>query len=237
MKTRINKYLAKTGLGSRRKIDELIERGEVFINGHKARLGMKIDPQQDEIKYKNKVVSAEQDEREELEYWILNKPVGVVSTASDPQGRQTVLSFVKNKTDKRLFPVGRLDVDSEGLILLTNDGKLTYKLTHPKFQVEKEYLVWARGKLSSAGLNRLRRGVRLKDGKTMAAEVEMLEKEDKEIHFRIVIREGRNRQVRRMAKAVSLYVTRLQRIRMGKMELGDLQPGQVKKVSYKEIHG
>ncbi len=230
---RINKYLAKVGLGSRRKVDEYIEKGLVEVNGKAAELGMQVDPEQDLIKFKGKVVSAKEDETEPKEYWKVYKPRGVVSTASDPHGRPSVVELVPS--DARLYPVGRLDQDSEGLILLTNDGRLTYHLTHPKFEVEKDYLVWISGNLSKSDIRRLRQGVFLKEGRTQPAKVEVIFKEKEKAKFLITLTEGRYHQVRRMAARVGLTVTRLKRVRMASLELGELEPGEAVRLSKKEI--
>ncbi|MEA2056391.1 MAG: pseudouridine synthase [Patescibacteria group bacterium] len=231
-KIRINKYLAQTGLGSRREVDELIKEGQIKVNKQPAELGMKIDPEKDKIFVKGKAVSIG-DQREELVYFKLNKPVDVVSTAADPDGRKTVLNLVKSKA--RIYPVGRLDVDSEGLILLTNDGDLTYKLTHPKFEIEKEYVVWANGNLTDKALKKLKTGIRLSDGKTSPAQVYLIWRRQDQVKFKIIITEGRQRQVRRMSAVAGLTVTRLMRTRMGSLKLGDLDVASHVKLTIEEI--
>lgn len=230
---RINKYLADLGIGSRRKVDEFIEKGLIQVNAETAELGMQIDPEQDLIKFKGKVVSAKEDETEPKEYWKVYKPRGVVSTVSDPQGRPSVIELVSSEA--RLYPVGRLDQDSEGLILLTNDGRLTYHLTHPKFEVEKDYLVWVGGSLSKSDTRRLQQGVFLKEGRTQPAKVKVIFKEKDKAKYLITLTEGRHHQVRRMAARVGLTVIRLKRVRMGSLELGELESGDAVKLTQKEI--
>lgn len=233
-KIRINKYLADLGIGSRRGVDEYIEQGLVEVNGQPAELGMQIDPKQDLIKFKGEVVSAGENEAEAKEYWKVYKPPGVVSTADDPQGRPTVVDLVDSAV--RLYPVGRLDEDSEGLILLTNDGQLTYHLTHPKFEVEKEYLVWVNGHLTKKDIERLKLGVLLSDGRTQPAQLKIIFKEKKRAKFSLIITEGRTHQIKRMTARVGLTVTRLKRVRMGNLELGELEPGEAVKLSKEEIY-
>jgi 23S rRNA pseudouridine2605 synthase len=231
---RINKYLAHTGLASRRQVDAYIEAGRIKVNDQPAELGMKVDPKQAIITFDGSVVSHKQDEQESLVYYKLYKPVNVISTADDPHGRTTVLDLIK--TNKRLYPVGRLDADSEGLMLLTNDGQLTYRLTHPKFAVEKEYLVWANGQLTDQALAKLRDGIKLSDGKTNSAQVFLIWRRSDQVKFKIIITEGRHRQIRRMAAAAGLTVTRLLRTRMAQLELGQLQPGEVQSVTPAQIN-
>jgi pseudouridine synthase len=233
-KIRINKYLADLGLGSRRKVDEFIEQGLVEVNNQPAELGMKIDPAQDTIKFKDKVVSAQQNEAEPKEYWKLYKPAGVISTVDDPGGRKTVLDLIDSAV--RLYPVGRLDQESEGLILLTNDGQLSYHLTHPKFEIEKDYLVWVNGHLTDKDIERMEKGVLLSEGRTQPAQVEIIFREPNRAKFLITITEGRNHQVRRMAARVGLTVTRLKRVRMGNLKLDELQPGEAVRLSKQELH-
>lgn len=231
-KIRINKYLAQIGYGSRREIDGLIEKGQVKVNNQPAQLGMKVDPESDEISISGKAIGNDV-QREDFVYFKLNKPVGVISTAADPDGRKTVLGLVK--TEARVYPVGRLDADSEGLILLTNDGELTYKLTHPKFEIEKEYVVWANGNLTDKALKKMETGIKLSDGKTNLAQIFLIWRRQDQVKFKIVITEGRQRQVRRMSAAAGLTVTRLMRTRMGSLELGDLGVGKHTKLTAKEI--
>lgn len=232
MKIRLNKYLAQLGIASRRKIDELIERNQVWVNERRADLGYKIDPATDVIRVGKKQVSPTK-KSVELEYWLVNKPVGYVSTTSDPDGRRTVVSLVKS--GQRVFPVGRLDVDSEGLILLTNDGALTQRLTHPKHHIPKRYLVTVRGEITPRGLVRIRTGLRLKSERVAPAEIEIMDRSDNRLVLEIILHQGLHRQIRRMMMALNLEVERLQRVAIGPLELGKLKPGNARPLTSAEI--
>ncbi len=222
---RLQKVLAQAGFGSRRISEELIRDERVTVNGVVADLGRRVDPDADRIEVDGIVVGT----RPDSVYYLLNKPVGVVSTASDPQGRPTVVSLVPD--DRRVYPVGRLDVDTEGLILLTNDGELTHRLTHPSFGVDKEYMVQVEGRPSRAALRRLREGVELEDGLTAPAKASLLAVDV----IRLVIHEGRNRQVRRMCDAVGHPVTRLVRTRIGPVRDHRLRPGHWRELTRVEV--
>lgn len=227
---RLNKYLSQQGLASRRQADTLISEGKVLVNDQPAKLGTTIDPDKDTVKFLGKVVVSN---KPELETYLVYKPLGYVSTTSDPQGRPTVTSLVKSST--RLYPIGRLDQDSEGLILLTNDGDLAYRLTHPKHHVPKTYHALVTGNITPAKLNRLRRGVMLKDGRTAPAQIEMIRPQGNKSLLSITIFEGRNRQVRRMFSTQKLEVEKLKRVAIGELELGDLKPGNSKKLDTKDL--
>lgn len=219
---RLNKYLASHAVASRRAADELISSGQVLVNGTPAKLGQQVSAS-DVVTVKGKNLG----QPAKLHYFLVHKPTGVVSTTSDPQGRRTVLSLLPVK--ERLYPVGRLDYDSEGLILLTNDGALAYRLTHPKFSVEKVYKVLVKGKPKKAALKKLEIGVTIDGKKTAPAEVEILDSQVGQTWLSITIHEGRNRQIRKMCAAVDLPVVRLIRLRLGPYELGDLKPGEYQK--------
>lgn len=227
---RLNKYLSQQGLASRRQADTLISEGKVLVNDQPAKLGTTIDPDKDTVKFLGKVVASN---KPELETYLVYKPLGYVSTTSDPQGRPTVTSLVKSST--RLYPIGRLDQDSEGLILLTNDGDLAYRLTHPKHHVPKTYHALVTGNVTPAKLNRLRRGVMLKDGRTAPAQIEMIRPQGNKSLLSITIFEGRNRQIRRMFSTQKLEVEKLKRVAIGELELGDLKPGNSKKLDTKDL--
>lgn len=227
---RLNKYLSQQGLASRRQADTLISEGKVLVNDQPAKLGTTIDPDKDTVKFLGKVVASN---KPELETYLVYKPLGYVSTTSDPQGRPTVTSLVKSST--RLYPIGRLDQDSEGLILLTNDGDLAYRLTHPKHHVPKTYHALVTGNVTPAKLNRLRRGVMLKDGRTAPAQIEMVRPQGNKSLLSITIFEGRNRQIRRMFSTQKLEVEKLKRVAIGELELGDLKPGNSKKLDTKDL--
>jgi 23S rRNA pseudouridine2605 synthase len=214
---RLQKVLAATGYGSRRVCEDLIAAGRVTVNGTVAVLGRRVDPEVDRVEVDGAPIGV----RPGLVYYLLNKPIGVITTARDTHGRQTVLDLVPS--DPRVFSVGRLDVDTGGLLLLTNDGQLANRIAHPSHGIEKEYLVEVRGGPVSAGaLRSLREGVELDDGMTSPARVSQPEPGV----LRLVIHEGRNRQVRRMCEAVGYPVTRLVRTRIGPLVDRSLRPGQ-----------
>ncbi len=222
---RLQKVLAQAGVGSRRSCEELIAAGKVLVNGTVAVLGRRIDAASDAVTVDGVPVAV----RPGLVYYALNKPAGVVSSAADPEGRPTVTGLVPSTP--RVHSVGRLDVASEGLLLLTNDGELTFRLTHPSFGVEKEYLVAVQGKPKPGALRKLRDGVELDDGWTAPARVSLVGVDG----LRITIHEGRNRQVRRMCEAVGHPVRRLVRTRIGPIRIGTLPPGEWRELSQGEV--
>ena len=222
---RLQKVLARAGLGSRRVCEDLIERRRVRVNGEVAVLGRRVDPEADVIE----VDGAQIGVKAGLVHYLLNKPAGVVTTASDPRDRPTVVELVP--AEPRVFPVGRLDADTEGLLLLTNDGDLTHRLTHPSFGVDKEYLVEVRGEPHRGAISRLREGVELDDGRTAPAKVALLDAR----MLRITIHEGRNRQVRRMCDAVGFPVLRLVRTRIGPLTDRTLPPGRWRALTQDEV--
>jgi len=213
---RLQKVLARAGIGSRRVCDDLIAQGRVSVNGGPAVLGQRVDPRADAVAVDGVPVPVAPD----LVYYLLNKPSGVVTTASDPEGRRTVVDLVPS--DPRVFPVGRLDYETEGLLVLTNDGDLAQRLAHPSHGVVKEYLAEVEGTPSAGALRRLREGVELDDGTTAPATVGQVSPG----LLRIVIHEGRNRQVRRMCEAVGHPVRRLVRTRIGPVGDTTLRPGR-----------
>jgi len=222
---RLQKVLARAGFGSRRVCEELIEDGRVTVDGEVAVLGRRVDPATAAIEVDGVHVGVAPD----LVHWLLHKPAGVVTTADDPQGRTTVLDLVPD--EPRVFPVGRLDYETEGLLLLTNDGALTHRLTHPSFGVEKEYLAEVDRMPSRGELRRLREGVELDDGLTAPAKVASLDQRT----LRITIHEGRNRQVRRMLEAVGSTVLRLVRTRIGPLTDRTLKPGEWRELTQDEV--
>lgn len=224
---RLQKVLARLGFGSRRACEELIAEGRVTVGGEVAVLGRRVDVEDDEVAVDGAVVGI----RPGLVHYLLNKPAGVITTADDPQGRPTVMELVPD--DPRVFAVGRLDADTEGLLLITNDGELTHRLTHPSFGVEKEYLAHVQGRPSRSALRTLREGVDLTDGRTAPARVTAVEAN----LLRITIHEGRKRQVRRMCEAVGHPVVRLVRTRIGPLVDPKLGPGEWRVLSRDEIRG
>jgi 23S rRNA pseudouridine2605 synthase len=226
MTMRIHKYMAHAGIGSRRHCEELVKAGLVTVNGQLATIGLVIDEKTAKVELEGKVITLNTN----YVYYLLNKPHAVVSTVKDPEGRKTVLSYLP-KDVPRLYPVGRLDYNSEGLLLLTNDGALAQKLTHPSFEVKKTYRVLVRGHLTQVTLNILRRGVNLADGKTAPAGVEVVAEEGGNTWLDVTIHEGKNHQVRRMFEALHHTVLRLTRTRLGEWELGDMKPGELRQVT------
>jgi 23S rRNA pseudouridine2605 synthase len=221
---RLAKYLAHAGVASRRAAERLIADGKVRVAGQ-----VVTDPARDVDESSRVEVEGAAVAPEPREVWAVNKPKGVVSTAREPGERRAVTQLVESS--RRLYPVGRLDADSTGLILLTNDGELANRLTHPRYGVPKTYLVELVRPPAEADLDRLRSGLRLEDGPTAPAEVERLS--DREVE--ITIREGRKRQVRRMAEAIGNEVEDLTRIRIGPLDLGDLRRGDARRLDRREI--
>ena len=222
---RLQKVLARAGLGSRRVCEELIAEGRVTVNGDVAQLGRRVDPDVDRVEVDGVPVGV----RPGLVYYVLNKPAGVVTTASDTHGRPTVIELVP--PEPRVFPVGRLDTETEGLLLLTNDGDLTHRLTHPSFGVEKEYLAEVEGNPSRRAVRRLREGLELEDGTTAPAKASLTPPNV----LTIVIHEGRNRQVRRMCDAIGHPVRRLVRMRIGPITDRTLKPGEWRPLTLQEV--
>ena len=222
---RLQKVLARVGIGSRRVCEDLIAEGRVLVDGETAVLGRRVDPETALIEVDGAPVGV----RPDLVHYVLNKPAGVVPTADDPQGRPTVVGLVPN--EPRVFPVGRLDVDTEGLLLLTNDGELAHRLTHPSYGVEKEYVAEVEGLPTRAVLRRLREGVELDDGPTAPARATLV---DPSV-VRLTIHEGRNRQVRRMCEAVGHSVVRLVRTRIGPLADRSLAPGAWRELTGDEV--
>lgn len=230
MEERLQKILARAGYGSRRACEEFISKGQVTVNGQIATLGMKADPDTDRIEINNQVVS----KPEPLKYIAVYKPRGVISAAKSPEGRQTVRDIVDEPG--RLYPVGRLDADSEGLILLTNDGELTNKLTHPRYGHQKEYKVLVAVHPEEEQLATWRRGVVLEDGyKSAPAKVRLESFKGKGAWLRVTMNEGRKRQIREIASRLGLPVVKIIRTSISSLELGSLKPGQWRKLNPKEI--
>jgi 23S rRNA pseudouridine2605 synthase len=222
---RLQKVLAAAGVGSRRVCEGLIEAGRVRVNGEIAVLGRRVDVETDLVEIDGAAIGL----RAGLVHYLLNTPAGVDTTAKEPQGRPTVVDLVPS--EPRVVPVGRLDLDTEGLLVLTNDGELTHRLTHPSFGVDKEYLAEVEGSPSRRALRQLREGVELDDGITAPAKVSQLSPGV----IRIVIHEGRNRQVRRMCEAVGHPVVRLVRTRIGPLRDAALPPGSWRALTVDEV--
>ena len=225
---RVQKLLAAAGIGSRRACEQLIAQGRVAVDGRRVTLGDKASPSQ-RVTVDGELVNTDPG----LVYYLLNKPRGYVTTVSDPQGRPTVMDLVPS--DPRVFPVGRLDQDTEGLLLLTNDGELTNRLLHPRYQVRKTYVAKVRGSVSRRALRLLQEGVELDDGPARAASARVLAASGDESLVELVLAEGRKREVRRMMGAAKLKVERLARVAFASLELGDISPGKFRPLTGKEI--
>lgn len=226
---RLQKVLARAGLGSRRHCDELVAAGRVTVDGERAAPGRRVDPSRQRVEVDGVPIAAAPG----LVHYLVNKPPGVVTTAHDPQGRPTVLDLVP--AGPRVFPVGRLDLDTEGLIVVTNDGDLAQRLAHPSHGVEKEYLAEVEGRPSPEALRRLRDGVDLEDGRTAPARVSLAGVGGERAALRIVVHEGRNRLVRRMCDAVGHPVVRLVRTRIGPVTDRRLRPGEWRPLRAEEV--
>lgn len=227
---RLQKILSRAGLGSRRGCEEIISAGRVTVNGQVAALGMKADPQRDRIEVDGRPIEKSQ----ALTYIALYKPRGVISTVKTPFPRQTVRDLVP--LPGHLYPVGRLDIDSEGLILMTNDGDLTNRLTHPGYGHEKEYRVLVARRPDEDQLAIWRRGVVLEDGyRTAPAEVHFQSASGKGAWLRVIMREGRKRQIREVGKTIGLPVVKIIRVRIGTLQLGNLKPRQWRHLTSAEV--
>ena len=231
MEQRLQKILSEMGIASRRKAEDLIIEGRVTVNGQVATIGMKADAAKDHIKLNGKLLIRP----EPKVYLILNKPPQVVTSLLDPEGRPTVKEFMK-KVKYRIYPVGRLDYDSEGLLLLTNDGDFTQALLHPSKKIPKTYLVKVKGVPGEEQIHKLRSGIKLEEGMTAPAKIEKLRKTQNNAWFEMTIHEGRKRQIRRMFDTVGHSVLKLKRIRINGIELKDLKPGEYRYLTPGEVN-
>lgn len=229
-KIRLQKYMADCGIASRRKCEELISAGEVTVNGKVAQLGAKVDLVRDKVVYQGRTISVQQPQKK---YIMLNKPRGYIAAASDDRGRSTVVELVG--VEERVYPVGRLDYNTEGLLFLTNDGDFAYALTHPSRQIEKGYEVVVSGKVTPSQVERLTRPFDLDGYTTHGARVTVTEEKENKTTLYIGISEGRNRQVRRMCEQTGLLIRRLRRISVGNVLLGDLPVGHWRYLSRREV--
>ncbi|MFZ5975869.1 MAG: pseudouridine synthase [Bacillota bacterium] len=228
---RLQHYLAVCGIASRRKCETLIAQGRVRVNGVIVdKAGINVEMGTDRVELDGKPVAP----AGAPVCYMLYKERGVISSCSDPQGRTTVMSYFKGAKE-RLFPVGRLDYDTEGLLLVTNDGTLAYRLTHPRYEVNKTYTAVVRGQLKPSQIRRLEKGVEVDGVRTAPAHVQVVEAKPGEATARITLHEGKNRQVRKMFLAVGLPVKKLKREQIGSLSLGNLKPGQVRKLKHHEI--
>ncbi len=228
---RLQKYLAQCGVASRRESETHILSGRVTVNGRRAEIGQQIDPEVDSIAFDGAPVGLDQ-----KVYIVLNKPKGVVTSAKDTHERSTVLDCVPG-LNARVFPVGRLDMDVSGTLLLTNDGELAFRLTHPKYEVEKTYMAWVQGDVSDESVRILREGIELDDGPTYPARVNVLKRETSSTLVRLSVHEGRKRLVKRMLSAVGHPVKELRRVSVGPIRATGLIPGEWRYLSEAEVAG
>lgn len=228
---RLQKYMARCGVASRRNCENIIKQGRVSVNGEIVRaMGIKINPATDVVRVDGKIISPEK----EYIYILLNKPAGYITSVNDPQGRPTVLDLIDG-VDSRIYPVGRLDYESEGLLLLTNDGELAYYLTHPRYEIKKQYKVVVVGNPEEKDIEILRKGVDIGGYTTWPAHVERIKSNKDNSVFRIVIHEGKNRQVRRMFETIGHPVLYLRRERLANITLGSLKVGEWRHLTQKEV--
>jgi 23S rRNA pseudouridine2605 synthase len=230
MEKRLQKILSEMGIASRRKAEELILEGRITVNGKVATLGMKADPGRDHLKLDGKLLFRP----EPKVYIMFNKPKSVVTTLHDPEGRPTVKDFFK-KVKYRVFPVGRLDYDSEGLLLLTNDGDFAQSLLHPSKKIFKTYLIKIKGEPDEVKIDKLRKGIKLIEGVTAPAKIKRLRETENNTWFEMTIYEGRKRQIRRMFMEIRHPVLKLKRIKIGGLSLGDLEPGAYRFLTAEEV--
>ncbi len=227
---RLNKFLARSGVCSRRKADLLIQSGRIAVNGITVKkLGILVDERTDEVTVDGKKVSIQ----EKLIYILLNKPKGYLTTVKDSFHRPTVLDLLGK--DKKVFPVGRLDQDTEGVLLLTNDGELAYRLTHPKFQIEKTYLVIVKGKIDQKILRKFKQGIRLEEDVVARGEGKTIKKDEEESKFELRLKEGRKREIKRMCQMAGFPVIDLKRTKFAYLTARGLKKGQWRYLTEREI--
>ncbi|MBU5454273.1 pseudouridine synthase [Caproiciproducens sp. MSJ-32] len=230
MEERLQKYMASCGVASRRKCEEFILSGEVKVNGKVVKeLGVKVNPEKDKVYFRGKEIKKETQKL----YIMLNKPEGYITSVKDEKGRKTVLDIVKVK--ERIYPIGRLDYDSSGLLLLTNDGEIYNKIIHPRVNLNKKYIALCKGIFTEEKLNKFEKGIDIGGYITAEAKIKVLElKKDKSL-VEIIIHEGKNRQIRRMCSALGHEVIKLKRISIGEIKLGNLKKGEYRYLTKKEL--
>ncbi|MDR0314599.1 MAG: rRNA pseudouridine synthase [Oscillospiraceae bacterium] len=231
-KIRLQKYLAECGIASRRKSEELIAAGKVYVNGKKSGIGDTVDPKKDMVSVDGRKVS----KNKTMRYIMLYKPRGFITTMSDEQGRKCVAQLITD-VNARVYPVGRLDRDSEGLLLITNDGEFANAMMHPARHVPKTYRVTVRPDIGEEQITKMMTGMMIDEKKTMPAEVKVILKESNRTVIEVVICEGRNRQIRKMCEELGLEVARLKRMAVGPVKLGMLQQGKWRDLSKQEVDG
>ena len=230
MSIKLQKFLASCSVASRRACERLIEDGRVEVNGSVATLGDRIEAERDVVTLDGEDLARDRDV-----YVVLNKPKGVVTTVKDTHDRRTVLDLITG-VDARIFPIGRLDIDVTGTLLLTNDGELTHRLSHPKFEIDKVYLAWVSGRVEAASIQQFRDGVPLEDGMTAPAKASILKRAENSTLIRLTIHEGRKRLVKRMCASVGHPVRDLRRVRIGTIGSNDLIPGEWRHLSQDEVN-
>ncbi len=229
---RLQKYMALSGVASRRKSEEIILQGRVKVNSQTIRtLGVKVNQQKDKIEVDGKEIK----QKQKKIYIMLNKPVAVVSTVNDQFNRETVIDLIKNEIKERIYPVGRLDYDTEGLILLTNDGEFTNGITHPKHHIDKTYIAVVKGIPTELEKQRFAKGLKIEDYKTAPAEIEVVKTMDRSSKIKITIHEGKNRQVRKMCEAIGHPVIKLKRVAIGNVHLAHLHSGSWRHLKSEEV--
>ncbi len=229
MSIKVQKFLASCSVASRRECERLIVEGRVSVNGTVATLGDRIEPGSDTVTLDGNELT-----RDPHVYVVLNKPKGVITSVSDTHNRETVLDLITG-VDARIFPIGRLDMDVTGTLLLTNDGELTHRLSHPSFEIDKVYLAWVSGHVAATTIQQLQEGVLLEDGMTAPAKTKIIKRGQDSTLIRLTIHEGRKRLVKRMCAAVGHPVNDLRRIRIGTIQSDDLMPGEWRHLSDKEV--
>lgn len=229
MKERLQKYMAKCGVASRRKCEEIISQGRVSVNGQIVKEIVLIDEETDEVKVDGQIIGL----AEKFVYIILNKPVGVITSVKDQFGRKTVTEILNIK--ERVYPVGRLDYDTSGLLLLTNDGDITYKMTHPSHEIEKVYSARIKGIPTKEEIERFKNGLRIEDYVTAPSDIKVISQYENSSLVQITIHEGKNRQVRKMCDVIGHPVIELKRIKMGQIELGNLKTGEWRELTKAEV--
>lgn len=238
MEERLHKALARAGVASRRAAEQMIAEGRVRVNGRTVtEPGARVDVTKDEVFVDGRRVRIASESEQEKVYFLLHKPAGTLTTTKDERGRKTVLDLVAGASGTRIYPVGRLDYDAEGALLLTNDGQLAHQLMHPKFHVPKTYMAKVKGRPKEADLDRLRRGIYLEDGPTRAAHVEVVEEVQRNTWVEITVTEGRNRLVKRMFWRIRHPVLKLVRVSFGNLTIDGLKPGAYRMLTKKELQG
>ena len=230
---RLQKIIADAGIASRREAENIIREGRVTLNGKPVtEMGVKADPEKDHVKVDGKLIRTAV---KELIYLMMHKPKQVMCTVDDPEGRETILDLIRPKLKERIWPVGRLDYHSEGLLILTNDGALTLRLTHPRYKVPKMYEVKVKGVPSPEKIERLKKGVYLEDGKTQPCAIQFVRTTENNSRYTVELREGRKQQIRRMFMSVNHPVMKLKRVSYGPLTIGNLQPGETRLLTEKEV--